>query len=357
MTKEEKQQKKAQRKKLREKRREERKERCQKFWTLIKQALQSFFNVNDSVAEGEQTQKKHSTYLDVFPDADVKEMIALGNRNDTWDVNGEKLGYIVYVDSKNRLAARVMNADNGTPEERVKMEKNIALVRLTDTFPINVLSDEEKICFKKILGIAHVSILEGAYDNVPSIRKNAIEYASCRNREQTRKTILSTATWITGITLLIAFFIYGFLPQCKECLPSCDWMDCVYDFTSSKIIFAMLMGIIGSYVSLWLRYRRLGILSYGTKWAIRRETFYRMFVGAIFALIAVLCVKSGLLFTSWATNLITMGIVGFVAGFSERLIPNLIEKIVKNENNDKDGKKPEDVFLADTELAPGSTDE
>lgn len=335
----------------------------EKFWALIKQAFQSLFGGDNAVEEeqkkdpkGMEDKKQHKTYRDLFPEADVAEMIASGINKKISDTDDKKLSYIVYIDSNKDLTANVINPDNLDADKSIKMEKNIALVRLTDTFPIKVLSDEEKICFRKILGFAYVSILEGAYDNVPLIRKSAIEYASCRNREQTRRTILSTASWITIITLLVSFVIYSFLPQCKDCLPNWGWLSYVYKFTSSKMLFAMFMGIIGSYISLWMRCRRLGVLSYGTKGAIQRETCCRMLVGAIFAIVAVLCVKSGLLFTGWATDPITMGIVGLVAGFSERLIPNLIEKIVKSENNDKDDKSPEDVFLADTELAPGSTD-
>ena len=74
----------------------------------------------------------------------------------------------------------------------------------------------------------------------------------------------------------------------------------------------------------------------GTKGLHRLEAFSRILIGVIFAVLAMLLVKSGLIFSSIEiiiTDNYLLPVLGFCAGFSEKWIPSILERFVDDQEN------------------------
>ena len=63
------------------------------------------------------------------------------------------------------------------------------------------------------------------------------------------------------------------------------------------------------------------------------ESISRLFVGAIAAVVVMFAIRSGLMLAIGESSdlFFLYCVFGFAAGFSERLLPSLIERILKNE--------------------------
>jgi hypothetical protein len=93
----------------------------------------------------------------------------------------------------------------------------------------------------------------------------------------------------------------------------------------------LMFGTLGSYFSIWTRYGKLVMTGLSTKTLHFLETLTRLIIGAISASVLILAVKCGIILPKMAeaAPLWFFGLTGFAAGFSERIIPSLMEAFSK----------------------------
>jgi hypothetical protein len=93
---------------------------------------------------------------------------------------------------------------------------------------------------------------------------------------------------------------------------------------SDFLRLAAPMGACGAVISVALRFREIPIELYSSRGYTAIGGFLRVFFGAAFGAIALLFQRAGLLLTVLGTDAFTIASVAFVAGFSERFVPDLI---------------------------------
>lgn len=291
----------------------------------------------------EKKDKPKPWYNYVFPEAPVEVEIASSapkcDNSHLMQLAKLTLGtfyYIIYLDKNDRL--RCTESGDITKMEHYDYEKdNAAVVRIrqAENFPTAIMLGKYRRMFLYKLGLAHEMRYNGCYDQVEPLVLDAQKFAAERNMSATRMwTLFVASVWALMAVLLIVMIHY--------LVPS--WGDNEFlDILKSQGMFAGLMGFLGGYTSLWLRYRSLCELTFGGHMTVAMVTTCRLLIGSIFAYIAVLAMRSGLLFSTFDGHEAAVGIISFVAGFSERLIPSFIQRLAKNE--DENPKKQKDTNI------------
>jgi hypothetical protein len=90
-------------------------------------------------------------------------------------------------------------------------------------------------------------------------------------------------------------------------------------------------GGVGAWASILQRASRLELGPLETPAHLQFQGVTRILIGTTFGIVAVAAMNAGLLLSSATQSLWTTGIATFVAGFSERLIPELITRIESQE--------------------------
>lgn len=228
---------------------------------------------------------------------------------------------IVYIDADNDIDWQI---DDGEVEPSAEYKKQrkaaISKLNIEQAMPVQNLSEEEVFTFKKLLGEGYNAALAGNFDDVDMAITEAEKYRSDRNKERSRWLLLSAASMcliITGV-LYALFFHYTNRPY-------------------FELISGVVMGAVGSYVSIWSRYGKMDMTGLGTRWLHYLEAISRMAIGAIFAFIIICALKSGLVLQELnnSEHLLSLYMaLGFIAGFSEKFVPSVLESFVnKSENN------------------------
>lgn len=239
-----------------------------------------------------------------------------------------KKAFLVFFDKDDRVRYAVGDTPNDIPTADLfsKCSAAISQLRLSDTFPIDVLSKKEKKAFKIKLANGFAAAVKGSFDDIQNIRQNAIEYAERKNRENTKKVIIKTATLIAVIALML---IWLFLNNvwlsnvCHRYLP-----EGPFSFEKRPFgIIAFLVGILGAYASLWSRYSKLGYVGHGTKSAVACETICRLIFGGFAGLFAYFGIKGGIIMPNLFGNKIAVEMIAFSAGFIERFVPEFVSQL------------------------------
>ncbi len=232
----------------------------------------------------------------------------------------KETGYIVYIDPENDIDWK----DTRTKKEWKQEEKDgwaKSISKLSDAHaePTGHLSFETIRAFKLKLGAGYVLAMNRCFAEVDTVIADALSFLRHRNAEKSRQLFLSYST--ICIAVILGLWIWN--TDLK--LVSEDWA------------LALLFGTFGSYFSIWTRYGKLVMTGLSTKTLHFLETMTRIFVGAISASVLVLAVKCGVILPKMAETapLWFFGLVGFAAGFSERMIPSLMEKFSKQMTKDE----------------------
>jgi hypothetical protein len=92
---------------------------------------------------------------------------------------------------------------------------------------------------------------------------------------------------------------------------------------------AAALGSAGAIISVSQRFRRLELERYSSRWYMVVSGCSRVIFGAMFGVVAHLFVKAELLLPISKVNVFFTAAVAFVAGFSERAIPELLDQMEK----------------------------
>lgn len=233
------------------------------------------------------------------------------------DDNGFK--EIVYIDSENDIDW-LIEGDNVTEKDKTERNKYIAKLDIVHALSIQNLSHEEIINFKKMLGVGYCAALHCNWEEVDMAIENATKYRNDRNKERSRFLLLKAATIYLFLLIGTFLFFIHFLPTHPHL----------------NVFGGIFMGTMGSYVSIWTRYGKMDITGLGTPRIHYLEAFARMLIGAIFATVIILVLKSGIVLNDIllsTSQKLVYALIGFCAGFSEKFVPSVMEHLIKEQTN------------------------
>lgn len=232
-------------------------------------------------------------------------------------------GFIVYIDYKYDVIWR----DRGylskwSEEEMDAFRKAICKLDYAQMYPCEILTSRKKLDFKRMLGVGYLQALNQQYDQIDNVLEEARSYVENRNEERARSFFLSFSS------LLIVINLFFYILQSNGILTP-PWE---MDFTA-----AISFGIIGSYTSIWSRFNKLQMNGLSTRFALVVESLSRLMIGCVSALVILMAFKSGLILSVMNDDnaIYSSSIIGFVAGFSERWLDSIVEKVQDMSRGDK----------------------
>ena len=223
---------------------------------------------------------------------------------------------IVYIDAENDIDWQIDGEDLSNDIARLRQ---VALSKLdiAHALPVDNLTENEVFTYKKLLGSGYKLALTNNFEHVENAISEAKHYRDDRNKERSRWLLLTAATvYLVVIALMYLLFTH-----------------CMNEHPHFELFTGIVMGAVGSYVSIWSRYGKMDMTGLGTKWLHYLEAMARMVIGAIFAFVILCALKSGLVFTELnnSDHILCLYIVlGFIAGFSEKFVPSIMESFIHN---------------------------
>lgn len=288
-------------------------------WNYIKDKWKRYWAIKpeDKYPALDDDQRKYRSEF-----GNIVDKYLIYYRNDA-DEKNEPYKRIVYIDVENDIDWDERGDDpKNPPTEEMKKQRLAALSKLNveQAMPVQNLSEEEIFTFKKLLGEGYNAALSYNFEQVEMAIREAEKYRSDRNKERSRWLLLTAAT----LFLFLLVMGYILFVVCTE-------------HPHFELISAVFMGAMGSYVSIWSRYGKMDMTGLGTRWLHYLEAVSRMGIGAIFAFVIICALKSGLVLQELnnGAHLLSLYMaLGFVAGFSEKFVPSVLESFVyKSENN------------------------
>lgn len=236
--------------------------------------------------------------------------------------------FIIYIDWEDDIDwidTRDLKDEGWTDEEINLYHSYLAKLDLLQSSPATYLSHSTILTFKKLLGSAYVMVMERNFSRVKEVVDEAQAYLNKRNKESSRYRYLLVSGFIT-ISAIVLMIISHYQKYDLDM-----WIDTV------------TFGFCGAFVSVWQRYGKINYTGLSTRRLHILEAVSRLFVGAVFAVVIVLLMKCKLILTQIDPKLTIYAymLVSFVAGFSERLVPSLMERFV-NENIQGNEEKSSD---------------
>ena len=226
----------------------------------------------------------------------------------------EDTGYIVYIDPENDIDWKdTRTKKDWKPEENTLWSQCISKLSNAHAEPTGHLSFETIRTFKMKLGAGYVLAMNRCFTEVDEVIEDSLKFLRHRNAEKSRQLFLIYST--ACIAVILGLWIWNrYVKVVSE-----DWA------------LTLLFGTLGSYFSIWTRYGKLVMTGLSTKTLHFLETLTRLIIGAISASVLILAVKCGIILPKMAETapLWFFGLSGFAAGFSERIIPSLMEAFSK----------------------------
>ena len=250
-------------------------------------------------------------YRDYF---NITDMYLIQYSYDPEKKGNDKDGYIIFIDYEYDLDY-VDLRDNG--DKASEISRAIAKLQLAEAVPTKHLPKNIQLEFKRSLGIGYSHALNCQFDDIPEVIDKAQKYLKERNREFSRWLFLGS-----GFPAAIAAFIAGFVLYIIKCFN--PWY------------FGIVFGVLRAFVSIWARYGKIKNSGFGGFWLHLLECYSRIIIGVIFSLIAMVAIRCHLILPSIVQNdeLLAFILTSFIASFSERFIPSILEQITKeNDNN------------------------
>ena len=228
---------------------------------------------------------------------------------------------LIYIDTDNNIQVIDWRQDTKLDDSKT-FHDCINRLDMAQVMPCENLDDKTVMRFKIMLGAGYNAALHGSFDVVTPIIKESLRFLKERNKEKARHLFLFSSTVMVILSLILSSYLFFEFSQYKE------WT------------LGIVMGELGAFVSIWSRYGKMDMSGLAFRRLHYWESFTRLFCGGIFALVSTLLLKSGLLLSEIVEShsLYACALVGFMAGFNERFIPSILEKMV---NVDDDEQVPE----------------
>lgn len=221
-------------------------------------------------------------------------------------------GYIVFIDYQNDLDI----IDYRVLDEPVRKEhdKWIARLQHAEAAQCKHLPESQQMDFKRMLGVGYTHVISGNFDDIEEVIAEAKSYLKKRNREYSRELFLKS-----GLPAAIVASIAGLT------LYFCDYRN--------SWIYGVIFGVLGAFVSIWTRYGKEQFTGEAHNVLHILECYSRIIIGTIFAVIAMVAIDCKIILPEIAvgTRLYAFIIASFIAAFSERFIPSIVEKLTKEE--------------------------
>ena len=224
-------------------------------------------------------------------------------------------GYVVFIDNENDIDyIDKRDKSKWSENDVLNFQKSLGRLQQAEATPCVNLCKKQIISFKQILCRAYLQILEKDFSGVDTVINDAKEYLRQRNVEASRQLFLESAGSVALTAAIIGLIMY--LTGGRDL-----W------------IYGVLFGILGSFFSIWTRYGKEEMTGLASKSLLILESVSRLFIGATASVIVMFAIRSGLMLAiGEKDNLFFLYCVfGFAAGFSERVIPTLIEKIISEQ--------------------------
>lgn len=231
-----------------------------------------------------------------------------------------KRGFVVFIDEEDDIDWKSEYDSSeryGGEDGAKKFESAIARLNVAHAHPCNNLSEENILIFRKMLGSAYVLAICGEFDGIDNIVKEAVNYVTNRNAEVARKFFLTSSSIISILVCIVWAYIH--------LSTSCEYKPWVA---------GIAMGVLGAYVSIWIKYGRKKLTGLSSKWLHHLESATRLFVGSVFAMVAMFALECNLILPmiDSANRLYVYALSGFLAGFCEQFIPSLMEKLSNHDD-------------------------
>lgn len=230
-----------------------------------------------------------------------------------------KNGYIIFIDREYDLDFIDYREGQDAPDQK-DMKRAIAKLQMAEAVPSKHLPNSVQIEFKRILGTGYIHAFSGNFEDIDGIISVAEDYLKKRNREFSRNLFLSSGLPAAVLAFLVGWLMYnGILGAIAKRNP---WY------------YGIVFGVLGTFVSIWTRYGKINNTGMGGLWLHILECLSRITIGVIFALVAMVAIRCSIILPSLQGNdeLLAFILVSFIAAFSERFIPSIIEKIAQNED-------------------------
>lgn len=227
-------------------------------------------------------------------------------------------GFIVFLDEEYDIDWVDTRTNFFSDEEEKVKQQWIAKLDAVHMEPCSNISEEDRLTFKKKLAIGYELVMVKCFGDVQAVIEECYRFVKSRNREVSRSLFLLASAPMAIIAIAVIILDIDVIKWHQA------WVT------------GFCTGILGAFVSIWTRYGKKSMTGLSSRWLHIAEALCRLLVGAIFALVAIFAVKCGLLLSNIDVSLMiyTSALIGFVAGFSERFVPSLVEKIAKDESED-----------------------
>lgn len=214
-----------------------------------------------------------------------------------------------------------------TPDLYNRRMKWLSYLEYRKEFPIYELPEEEQKAFNVMLGAGYVAALTNIFEEVENAKKTAFDYAWSRLLGRTRHQSNKIASLTGIITLIILSAMGGLFWSLSYNIPIFAKENHIFVLLFEWVT-AILAGVLGAVVSIWNVNKSTEFANYFSEDIIKVRTRYRLCVGAILALIAAACYHVGVIkILDLPEGVVLFTIIGFIAGYSERWIMGIVDKI------------------------------
>lgn len=248
----------------------------------------------------------------------------------------ETRSFVVWLDQD--LDVDWFTSDEYDNDGPVDLQEHNTILNRATTIEC-VPNDHHKISirrnFKRMVGEGVARSLKYDYSGANRILDEADLYIGQRNRELARFWQLSSGASLALLLAIIGIIIW----ICREPVTT---------RIGKTALFLVLSGFAGSLGAFLSMVFRMGTTMPTSEAPCRLhilEAFSRILAGLISGVVLAAAVKLGLLFPTASNTLdleLTMVVVGFAAGISEKWVPSIVEKLqnstLKADNTKEDAK-------------------
>lgn len=191
--------------------------------------------------------------------------------------------------------------------------------RLLSTWSVIASSKVDRRRFDSLLGASMVAAFKSdAKEPAKSYFAIADRYIETRIREKVRFNFSLASL---GVAIILSSLLGGLFFYLKSCCESALW---------EELCLAGLGGVIGAAISVLRRSSDLSLETFVSAKSLRLQGAFRVLLGLLFGIVAFTANKSNIAF-GLVENVYAVFLLTLAAGFSEQLVPDLIERVIPKE--------------------------